>query len=70
MFSVFKFLRNLVVDVFLLKYVSIGNYENEISNMCILTSVDSDEPVQPPFKLRSSKCCSASSLKVIEYSSD
>ena len=30
-----------------------------ISN--ILTSVDSDEPVQPPFKLRNSKCCSASS---------
>ena len=23
----------------------------------ILTSVDSDEPVQAPFKLRNSKCC-------------
>ena len=28
----------------------------------ILTSVDSDELVQPPFKLRNSKCCSVSSL--------
>ena len=27
----------------------------------ILTSVDSDESVQPPFKLRISKCCSVSS---------
>ena len=36
----------------------------------ILGSVDSDEPVQPPFKLRNSKRCSASSLRVIEYSSD
>ena len=36
----------------------------------ILTSVDSDEPLQPPFKLRNSKCCSVSSLTIIEYSSD
>ena len=36
----------------------------------ILTSVDSDEPVQPPFKLRHSKWCSVSSLTLIEYSSD
>ena len=36
----------------------------------ILTSVDSDEPVQPPFKLRNSKLCSVSSLTLIEYSSD
>ena len=36
----------------------------------IVTSVDSDEPVQPPFKLRNSKSCSVSSLRVIEYSSD
>ena len=28
----------------------------------ILTCVDSDEPVQPPFKRRDSKCCSVSSL--------
>ena len=32
--------------------------------------VDSDEPVQPSFKLRNSKWCSVSSLTVIEYSSD
>ena len=27
----------------------------------VLTSVDSDEPLQPPFKLRNSKWCSVSS---------
>ena len=32
----------------------------------ILTSVDSDKPVQPPFKLRNSKWCSVDSLAVIE----
>ena len=31
----------------------------------ILTSVDSDEPVQSPFKLRNSKWCSVSSLSLI-----
>ena len=36
----------------------------------ILISVDSDEPVQPPFKLRISKWCAFSSLTLIEYSSD
>ena len=36
----------------------------------ILTSVGSNEPVQPPFKLRNSKWCSVSSLTLIEYSSD
>ena len=36
----------------------------------ILTSVDSDEPVQPSVKLRNSKVCSVCSLTVIEYSSD
>ena len=36
----------------------------------ILTSVDSDEHVQPPFKLRTSKRCSVSSLTLIEYSSN
>ena len=42
-----------------------------ISNNCgILTSADSDEPVQPPFKLRNSKLCSVSSITLIEYSSD
>ena len=36
----------------------------------ILTSVDSDELVQPPFKLRNSKLCLVMSLTVIEYLSD
>ena len=36
----------------------------------ILMSVDWDEPVQPPFKLKNSKWCSVSSLTIIEYSSD
>ena len=36
----------------------------------ILTSVDSDEPVQPPVKLRNPKWCSVSSLTNIEYSSN
>ena len=36
----------------------------------ILTSVDTDKPLQPPLKLRSFKWCSASSLTHIEYSSD
>ena len=36
----------------------------------ILTSIDSDEPVQLPFKLRSLKSGSVSSLTVIEYLSD
>ena len=35
-----------------------------------LTCVDSDKPLQPPFKLRNSKLCSVSSLTIIEYSSD
>ena len=37
---------------------------------CVLTSVNSNEPVQPPFKLRNSKWCSFSSLTLIENSSD
>ena len=41
---------------------------HEISNN--LTSVDSDGPLQPPFKLSNSKWCSVSSLTIIEYSSD
>ena len=36
----------------------------------ILTCVDSDQPVQLTIKLRNSKCCSTSSLTVIECSSD
>ena len=36
----------------------------------ILTSVDSNEPVRTPLKLRISKWCSVSSLTLIEYSGD
>ena len=36
----------------------------------ILTYLDSDKPVQPPFKHRTSKCYLVSSLTVIEYSHD
>ena len=32
----------------------------------IFITVDSDEPVQPPFKLRNSKWCSVSNLIFIE----
>ena len=42
----------------------------DLQQFGILTSVDSDEPVQPPVKLRNSKGCSGSSLTLIEYSSD
>ena len=42
----------------------------DFQQCAILTSVDSDEPEQPPVKLRSSKCCSVSSLKFVEFSSD
>ena len=44
---------------------------HEISNnVTFLTCVDSDESLQPPFKLRNSKWCSVSSLTIIEYASD
>ena len=36
----------------------------------ILTSVDSDGHVKPPFKLRNSKLCLVSSITLIQYSSD
>ena len=46
----------------------INEPRHEISNK--LTLVDSDEPLQPPFKLRNSKWCSVSSLTIIEYTCD
>ena len=48
------------------------NFDNlrDFQQCGILTSVDSDEPLQSPFKLRNSKWYSVSSLTVIEYSSD
>ena len=36
----------------------------------ILTCVDSDEPVQSPFKHRKFKLCSVSNLRLIEYLSN
>ena len=47
-------------------YLSICVATCEYQEYGILTSVDSDEPVQPPFKPRNSKCCSVSSLTVKE----
>ena len=40
------------------------------NNVAFFTSVDSDEPVQPPFKLVNSKCCLVSSLTFIGFSSN
>ena len=47
-----------------------GAATHDFQQCGILTSVDSHEPVQPPFKLRNSKSRSVSSLTLIEYSSD
>ena len=41
-----------------------------ISNNVAFCQVDSDKPLQPPFKLRGSKLCLVSSSVFIEYSSD
>ena len=38
-------------DLYAKLYILIASYHC-CRNVCILTSVDSDEPVQPPFKLR------------------
>ena len=46
------------------------NLSRDFQQCGILTSVDSEEPLQPPLKLRNSKRCSVSSLTAIEYSSD
>ena len=40
----------------------------DFQQCCILRSVDSDEPVQPPLKLRIPKWGSVGSLTIIEYS--
>ena len=40
------------------------------NNVAFFTSVDSDKPLQPPFRLRNSKWYSVSSFTIIEYSSD
>ena len=43
---------------------------NDFQPCGILTSVDLDEPVKPPYELRNSKWCTVSSLTLMEYSSD
>ena len=49
----------------------INELRHKISKQCdILTSVNSDEPMQPPFMRRNSKWRSVSSLTFIVYSSD
>ena len=47
-----------------------GSVTYDFQQYGFLTSVDSEEPVQPTFKLRNSKLFSVSSLKLIAYSSD
>ena len=45
----------------------IGAVTCDFQQCGILTSVDSDEPVLPPFKRRNSKWCSVRSLTLIGY---
>ena len=42
----------------------------DLQQFGISACVDSDEPVQSPFKAGNSKLCSVSSLTLIEYSRD
>ena len=53
-----------------IKYTYIWAATNDFQQSGNLTSVDSDKPVQPPFKLRNPKWCSVSNLTVVQYSSD
>ena len=57
-------------EIFFEDVVIIWAATRDFQQCGILTSVDSDEHVQPPFKLRNSKWCSVSSLTLIESSSD
>ena len=62
--------------VWTLVYSSLGTWTQLWAVTCdfqqcgIFTSVDSDEPVLPPFKLRNFKWCLACCLTLLEYSSD
>ena len=69
--SLVRFL-NVLLEMWHCKKPKQFEPRHEISNteFDILTSVDFDEPLHPPFKLRNSKWCSVSSLPIIEYSSD
>ena len=51
-------------NIFILNIQTYNTAACEFQQCGILTSVDSDEPVQPPVKLRNSKCCWVSSLTV------
>ena len=53
----------LSVDCIKVKWAATCDFQQ----CCILTSVDSYETVQPPYKPRNSKWCSVSSLTLIEY---
>ena len=44
--------------------------QKDFQQFDFLTSVDSDEPIQPPFRLKNYKWYSVSRLTFIEYSSD
>ena len=57
-------------DCYMFENLNIWAATCDFQRCGILTSVDSDKPVQPPFKLRNSKWCSISSLTFIEYFSN
>ena len=59
--------KNLEIEV---KTTKIWASAWDFQQCVILTCVDSNEPLQPPFKLRNSKWYSVSSLTIIKYSSD
>ena len=50
--------------------IYIGAVTRDFQQCGILTSVDSEQPVQPPFRLRNLKWCSVSSLTLKGYWSD
>ena len=54
----------------ILSFINFWATTFDVQQWCILTSLDSDEPVQPPFKHRNSKWCLVSSLTAKEYLSD
>ena len=57
---------NLIGDISITKWALAWDFQQ----YDILKCIDSDEPLQLPFKLINSKWCSVSSLIFIEHSSD
>ena len=51
----FQYTYKTIYQVYILQSVNVCEPWHVISNSGILTSVDSDKPVQPSFKLRNSK---------------